>query len=157
MRYPALPTCDDRQAGETLPEYAARVLRHLLATDTTATLTDEQLNLADSAAQLAAAQLKGGGDATHAPRPSRLDASGLLTIETLSACRRTIALVLDWRRRDDQRRATGPLIQPSQHPQSGTQGGRPAPLNPPPPRHPGSPDALVLPRSERRPADGIRF
>jgi len=150
--FPPLPTCTAQQAGETLPEYAARVLRHLLATDCTATLTDEQLSQADTAAQLAAAQLH-----DDEGRASRLDSAQLHTVETLSASRRMIALVLDWRRQDDQRRATGPLIQPSQHPQPGTQGGRPAPLNPPPPRQPGSPDALVLPRSERRPADGIRF
>ena len=35
--YRPLPTCDARQPGETMPEYASRVLRFLLATDTTAT------------------------------------------------------------------------------------------------------------------------
>ena len=158
--YPPLPTCTLQLAGETLPEYAARVLRHLLATDCTATLTDEQLSLADMAAQLAASQLKGGGDPTRADRPdlpSRVDGPGLAAIETLSACRRTIALVLDWRRRDDLRRATEALIPPS-YPTGGSQGGRLAPLNPPPPAGPGSPTALPLPSlPARRPADGIRF
>jgi len=150
--YPPLPTCPAQLAGETLPEYASRVLRHLLATDTTATLTDEQLSHADAAAQLAAAQLHDDDG-----RASRLDTPQLLTIETLSACRRTIALVLDWRRRDDLRRATEALIPPS-YPTGGSQGGRLAPLNPPPPHRPSSPNALPLPSlPARRPADGIRF
>jgi len=171
MAYPALPTCDVRRAGETLPEYAARVLRHLLATDCTATLTDEQLSLADMAAQRAAATLAGGGDATHADRPSRLDAAQLHTVETLSAARRSIDLVLTWRRQDDARRAAGDQPAPrASHPQPGAQGGRPAMLPPPPPTRPGAPDALddpsnpdgyparaPFPPLQRRPADGIRF
>ena len=157
--FPPLPTCTAQQAGETLPEYAARVLRHLLATDCTATLTDEQLSQADTAAQLAAAQLQ-----DDEGRASRLDSAQLHTVEVLSAARRSIDLVLTWRRQDDARRAQGDQPDPrTSHPQPGTQGGRPAMLPPPPPRHPGSPDALQLPtqydqlRQDRRPADGIRF
>jgi len=160
--FPPLPTCTAQQAGETLPEYAARVLRHLLATDCTATLTDEQLSQADTAAQLAAAQLQ-----DDEGRASRLDSAQLHTVEVLSAARRSIDLVLTWRRQDDARRAQGDQPDPrTSHPQPGTQGGRPAMLPPPPPRHPGSPDALPLPslpnqydqlRQDRRPADGIRF
>lgn len=139
-QYPSLPLCPVQQDGETLPEYASRVLRHVLATDTTATLSDEQLSLADMAAQRAASQLRSDDG-----RASRLDAAQLQTAQTLTDTRHRIAGILAWRRADDaQRCAAGqPATQP--FPLPGTQGGRPAPLNPPPPRGPGSPDALALP------------
>ena len=167
--YPPLPTCDPRQAGETLPEYAARVLRHLLSTDCTATLTTEQLAQADTAACRAAAQLR-----DDVGRASRLDPAQLSTLETLSAARHTIATVIAWRHNHTP---DGPLEAASAHryAQPGSQGGRPAPLLPPRPGGPGSPDALPEPRPDllssirrqleqdgtisRRPvpADGIRF
>lgn len=147
-----LPTCDAHQPTESLPEYASRVLRHLLATDTTATLTDEQLALADMAAQRAVSQLRGDDG-----RASRLDSAQLASLAALSAARRTIALVLEWRAQDDTRRASEALI-PSSLPTGGSQGGRLAPLNPPPPSSPSHPTALPLPCTpQRRPTDAIRF
>lgn len=162
ISYPALPHCEPRKAGETLPEYAARVLRHLLATDCTATLTDEQLAQADTAACRAAAQLTGLDGKASALEPFHLQ-----TLETLSAARHTIAQVTRWRAQQDAQEAAGGTTAPK----GGTQPGRPAPLQPPPGQLP--PTGAEAPMTDAQisqelgnilrgtprkvPADGINF
>lgn len=149
MTYPPLPICPPQSQGETLPEYASRVLRHLLATDCTATLSDEQLAQADTAAQRACSQLRGEDS-----KPSRLDAAQLLTLQTLSAARHTIAMcqrhrtLLEAQRQAQAQHQAAPAAQPAMN------GGQRSPLQPPPSRMPpGGGYALPVPRV----ADGIKF
>lgn len=55
MSFPTLPTVEPRRTDETLQAYGSRVLQFLLATGCTATLSDEDLQLADHIALYAVA------------------------------------------------------------------------------------------------------
>lgn len=140
--------CTGQQADEMIPEYAARVLRFLLATSSTALLTDDQLVQADHAAQLTIASQRGPDG-----KASQLEITQYQLITILSAARHTIASVQQWRR-EQHRHASQPA---APLPQGGTQGGRLAPLLPPTPSlPPGGAQAPLRPMPRQQP-DGIRF
>jgi len=151
---PGFPTCPGQAQGETIPEYAARVLRFLLACQTTASLTDDQLTQADHAAQLAICNLRGPDG-----KASSLEPSQERIMAVLSAARNTALSALDWRRRQHRH-----AEQDAHAPTGGKQPGRPAPLQPPPPQLPPAEDAkdfvTTLRQEVRRQqgrTDGIRF
>lgn len=148
--YPRIPLCPPQTEDETQPEYATRVLRHVL-THGTCTLTDRQLDDADQGAQWYA---------THARNQdglaSRLERHQLRLIEQFSAARHEIASARRIRAELDRQAAPAPLGA-TNAPVGGSQPGRPAALLPGPPRGPGMPDALPLPRPQAPVADGIRF
>lgn len=146
MTYPPLPTCPGRTGEETNPEYAARVLRFILAENCTVTLTDDQLVLADHAAMRAICQMRGEDG-----RASRLEIAQHQTITILSATRHTIQALLTWRRRQDAQtpQPAAPACRPA------TNGGRLAPLEPPPITRPPGP-AYALP-GRKQTDDGIGF
>src|SRR5438477_7041902 len=90
---PGFPTCPEQQPSETIPEYAARVLRFLLDCQTTASLSTEQLEQADHAACTAIVNIRGADG-----KASTIDPVQARTITILSAARNTIASALAWRR-----------------------------------------------------------
>lgn len=90
--YPLPDVCSQQQVGETLPEYAARVLRFVLATRDTSMLSTEQLEQADQAAQRAAANL-----------PTKLDEAHARIAQRLTDTRHQLAAALRWRK--EQHRA----------------------------------------------------
>jgi len=145
---PGFPTCDPQQVGETIPEYAARVLRFLLACQTTASLTDEQIELADKAACTAIAQVRGpdGRASTACDDPAT---ERILCV--LSAARSTAQSALEWRRQQHRHAAQ---LEPHA-PTGGKQPGRPAPLQPTPPDL--DPAGATVHPFTRSKADGIRF
>lgn len=145
---PGFPVCSSQQPGETIPEYAARVLRFLMACGTTASLTDDQITQADHAAQLAITQIKGPDGLA-----SKLEPVQYRTITILSATRHMAQSALNWRREQHKHAEVS-----TSHPQGGKQPGRPAPLQPPPHDLPPAEDARPLrPIPTRSQPDGIRF
>lgn len=142
--YPSLPVCPPLQPQEPMPAYAARCLTFLLAESVTATMSDEQLRQADSAAQRAVSQVR-AEDGTA----SRLNTAELLTLERLTSTRHLIAQVLAWRENQHREACTpagGTIL-----PVGGTQGGRTASLQPAPPSlPPGNAYALPQPPAVRR-------
>lgn len=144
---PGFPVCSEQQPDETIPEYAARVLRFLLACQTTASMTDDQLTQADHAAQLAISQIKGpdGKASSIGPVEAR-------TIAILSAARHSAIGALTWRREQQKHAAAG-----ANPPAGGQQPGRLAPLQPTPPQLPPAEDSRPIPFSRRGAPDGIRF
>lgn len=123
MTYRPLQSCEPQRSGESLAEYSSRVLCFFLVTDTTATLTDEQLELALTASTRAVTQTQ--------------DQDVLLI---LHAARRTILATLKFRRDDDTQAQTSrpAFTMPLDSPQGGP-GGHPSPLIPPPITRPPSP------------------
>lgn len=149
-----IPHCQPPGLDETRQEYALRLLHHVLDHGT-ATLTDQQLDAADTAAQWYATHATGQDG-----QASTLESHQAAILESFSHARHAIAQTIKVRRQLDQEQAhaaPGRAIYPT----PGSQGGRLAPLNPPSPIRPSQPDARPVPRtpppSQRRPADAIRF
>lgn len=113
-----LPTIDLPAAGETLHGYGCRVLAFVLAHGCTATLSDQDLELADHVYPIAVGH------------PAILPCA----VDTLSAARRQILAALA-----DRRRPVEPSTPPAPSPQPASHDrGRLAPLRPPPIRRPPS-------------------
>lgn len=133
-----LQPCSPQQPQETIPEYAARVLRYLLQCETTILLTDDQLTQADHAAQRQICSLRGDdGTASHLEPHQRTQ------LQILTAARHSILSLQEWRRRHPEQPQNG-HAQAASGPQE-TSGGKAARLQPPTPSVPPAP-AYALPQ-----------
>lgn len=127
--YPAIPPGPTRAPGATAQAHGGEVLKFILSTDTTATLSDADLELADMAAMRAAAAL-----------PKELRSTDHQLAQQLTQTRHRIARALVHRRSFAQEvdRAIEAFPTNSQR----TPPNDPSRLQPPPPVQPGPPGGI---------------
>lgn len=116
---------------ETLSGYGLRILAFVIAEETTATLTDEQLKIADHVYPIAVA-------------PHHLDAR---TVDRMADARRLILAAMRWRKADQDALASSHQEEAQEsHPPKGASGTSKVPLPTPP--HTNPPTPAVIRRQE---------